>query len=59
MVKFVMYLEPYKPEGNNPCFECVLKSGPMCLDRRYCRYNETGLTWKKCIDQPELDNLEE
>jgi hypothetical protein len=58
MKKFVMYLEPHKPEGNKPCYECVLLSGPMCLDRRYCQFRETGLTWKKCINQSELDNSE-
>ena len=46
--KFVMWLEPHTPRNkNNPCSECVLASGPMCLDRTYCEFKDTGKTWKK------------
>jgi len=46
--KFIMWIEPHTPENpDRPCYECVLQHGPMCLDRSYCRFKETGKTWKK------------
>ena len=45
---FVMKIEPHKPANpEKPCYECVLQSGPMCLDRSYCSFHETGKTWRK------------
>lgn len=46
---FKMILEAYKPfNPQQPCNECVLESGIfMCLDRKYCEFKKTGMTWKK------------
>ena len=45
---FKMDLEEHIPcNKNNPCSECILQSGPMCLDRSYCEFPKTGKTWKK------------
>lgn len=50
--QFTMWMEPHTPtakEGSPgyPCHECVLQSGPMCMDRSYCQFKETGKTWRK------------
>ena len=45
--QFVMEIEPHTPSNpERPCSECVLQSGPMCLDRSYCEFRETGKTWR-------------
>lgn len=55
---FKMGLEPHSPRNpDKPCYECVLSHGPMCLDRSFCRFRETGKTWKKCGDCAELAGL--
>ena len=47
-MKFSMEIEPHTPENkDNPCGECVLSHDPMCLDRSYCKFKETGKTWRK------------
>jgi len=56
--KFEMWLEPYTPDGDNPCAECVLGVGLMCLDRSYCEQRKTGKTWRKCSEPPKSDNIE-
>jgi hypothetical protein len=52
-VTFVMELEPHTPPKDAPeypCGACVLSHGPMCLDRTYCRFKQTGKTWKKRLE---------
>jgi hypothetical protein len=41
-------LTPSDP--TRPCDECVLQSGPCCLDKSYCEFRKTGKTWKKSLD---------
>lgn len=49
---FTMEMEPHTPENpENPCAECILSHGPMCIDRSYCEFNETGKTWRKKLKE--------
>ena len=49
-----MQIEPHTPsDKKNPCKECVLSHGMMCLDRSYCKFKETGKTWKKSLAPPD------
>ena len=49
-INFEMSLEPHTPsDPERPCFDCVLQSGLCCLDRSYCKFKETGKTWKKSL----------
>ena len=57
--EFRMLMEPYQPENpDRACFECVLQHDPMCIDRSYCEFKETGKTWRKYIkkEEDEEDN---
>jgi hypothetical protein len=52
IVKFEMLIEPHTPSNSyNPCKECILTSGPMCIDRTYCEFKKTGKTWKKHLKE--------
>lgn len=45
---FSMQMELYTPSNpNKPCYECVLRHGPMCLDKTHCEFRETGKVWRK------------
>lgn len=45
---FVMEMGLHAPKyPDRYCEECVLSNGPMCLDRSYCKFKETGKTWRK------------
>lgn len=56
---FKMELEEHTPHNkNNPCSECVLQSGPMCLDKSYCEFHRTGKTWKKYLTEDEQKDRE-
>jgi len=49
---FKMLMEPHTPlNPKYACNECVLDSGPMCLDRSYCEFRKTGKTWKKSLKE--------
>jgi len=53
--KLVIELEEHIPINaleNNPCSECVLKTGIFgCLDKSLCKYKETGKTWVKKLSK--------
>jgi len=52
ITQFVMNIEPHTPQNpDRACLECVLRNGPCCLDRSYCRLGETGKTWKKKLPE--------
>jgi len=56
--RFVMDLEPHEPSGPGSMLagcECVLSSGPMCMDRSYCKKPETGMTWRKHLPAEDPD----
>jgi len=54
-MKFIMELEPHEPSNKEkPCEECILSSGAfMCLDKSYCKFRETGKTWKQSLPPAE------